>query len=338
MVALRANGLKFGLPAILAAVGVAMAGPGTSCDSSSAKSGSCGDRSASASIMTVANTAQDRAASAAPTKNIVETAQSAGTFNTLIAAARAAGLDGVLAGPGPLTVFAPTDEAFSKLPAGTVENLLKPENKNTLAEVLKYHVVSGSVKAADVVKLKGAETVGKQRVSIMVEGGKVKLDKKTTVVATDIMATNGVIHVIDSVLMPETKNIPEVAQKAGTFNTLLAAVTTAELASTLNSEGPFTVLAPTDEAFAKLPPGTVENLLRPESREQLVAVLTYHVIPGRVFSESVVNLNEAPTVNGKPLPVVVREGNVRIGRANVVAKDINAANGVIHVIDTVLIP
>lgn len=336
MAAVRASGLKFGITTLLAAVGVAIAGPGSTCDASK-KANTCDAAAASsATIMTVANTTQDRAPAA--TKNIVETAQAAGTFNTLIAAARAAGLDTVLAGPGPLTVFAPTDEAFAKLPAGTVENLLKPENKSLLAEVLKYHVVAGSVKAADVVKLNGAETVGKQRVAIKVNSGKVMLNTKTTVVATDIMASNGVIHVIDSVLMPETKRIPEVAQNAGTFNTLLAAVTTAELASTLNSDGPFTVLAPNDEAFAKLPPGTVENLLRPESRDRLVALLTYHVIPGRVFSESVVKLTEAPTVNGKTLPIVVREGNVRIGRANVIATDINAANGVIHVIDTVLIP
>jgi transforming growth factor-beta-induced protein len=327
--------MKFGISALLAAVGVAFAGPGSACDASKTAK-NCDGAQASATIMTVANTQQARTPAA--TKNIVETAQAAGTFNTLIAAASAAGLDTVLAGPGPFTVFAPTDEAFAKLPAGTVENLLKPENKDLLASILKYHVVSGTVKAADVVKLKGAETVGKQRVSIAVQSGKVMLDKKTTVVTPDIMASNGVIHVIDSVLMPETKNIPEVAQKAGTFNTLLAAVTTAELASTLNGDGPFTVLAPNDEAFAKLPPGTVENLLRPESREQLVAILTYHVIPGRVFSESVVKLTEAPTVNGKTLPIVVREGTVRIGRANVIATDINAANGVIHVIDTVLIP
>ncbi|HQU81751.1 MAG TPA: fasciclin domain-containing protein [Pyrinomonadaceae bacterium] len=136
------------------------------------------------------------------TKNIAETAASAGMFNTLLAAAKAAGLDGVLATDGPFTVFAPTDEAFAKLPAGTVENLLKPENKDMLVKVLKYHLVSGNVMAADVVKLKKAKTVQGQEVKIKVKDGKVWVDK-ANVVKTDIAASNGVIHVIDMVLMPK---------------------------------------------------------------------------------------------------------------------------------------
>lgn len=135
-------------------------------------------------------------------KDIVDTAVSAGSFKTLVAAVQAAGLVDTLKGKGPLTVFAPTDEAFAKLPAGTVESLLKPENKKKLVAILTYHVVPGRVMARDVVTLKSAKTVNGQDLSINSMNGSVMVDK-ANVSATDIMASNGVIHVIDSVVMPK---------------------------------------------------------------------------------------------------------------------------------------
>ncbi|HEY1068797.1 MAG TPA: fasciclin domain-containing protein [Pirellulales bacterium] len=134
-------------------------------------------------------------------KDIVDTAVAAGKFKTLVAAVKAADLVEVLKGEGPFTVFAPTDEAFAKLPAGTVETLLKPENKAKLVAILKYHVVPGKVTAADVVKLKEAKTVEGSTVDIKVEEGKVHIDN-ATVVKADVMTSNGVIHVIDTVIMP----------------------------------------------------------------------------------------------------------------------------------------
>jgi uncharacterized surface protein with fasciclin (FAS1) repeats len=135
-------------------------------------------------------------------QDIVDTAVGAGSFKTLAAALKAAGLVETLKGTGPFTVFAPTDEAFAKLPAGTVENLLKPENRDKLRAILTYHVVAGKVMAADVVKLKTAKTVQGSNVSISATGGKVKVDN-ANVVKTDIGASNGVIHVIDTVIMPK---------------------------------------------------------------------------------------------------------------------------------------
>lgn len=138
--------------------------------------------------------------------DIVDTAVGAGKFNTLVAAVQAAGLVDTLKGPGPFTVFAPTDEAFAKLPPGTVETLLKPENKAKLASILTYHVVPGKVLAADVVKLTKAKTVQGSEALIAVKDGKVFVDK-ATVVATDIQCSNGVIHIIDRVILPpEPKN------------------------------------------------------------------------------------------------------------------------------------
>jgi uncharacterized surface protein with fasciclin (FAS1) repeats len=287
----------------------------------------------------VKNTSDKATPAAATTasKNIVETAVAAGSFKTLVAAVQAAGLAETLSG-GNFTVFAPTDEAFAKLPAGTLEMLLKPENKAKLASILTYHVVPGKVMAADVVKLTNAGTVQGQRVDISAKGGTVTVDG-AKVVTTDIACSNGVIHVIDSVILPNDKNIVEVAASNGSFNTLVAAVKAAGLVETLSGKGPFTVLAPTDAAFAKLPAGTLENLLKPENRKALVEILTYHVVPGvAAYSDQVVKMSEVPTVLGSPVKVTVKDGKVMLGNATVAIADVETSNGVIHAIDTVLLP
>lgn len=134
------------------------------------------------------------------------------------------------------------------------------------------------------------------------------------------------------------KDIVETAAAAGQFDTLAAALGAAGLVETLKGTGPFTVFAPTDAAFAKLPPGTVDNLLKPENKDQLTAILTYHVVPGSVMAADVVKLDEAETVNGKMLDIETRDGGVTVNDAKVTATDIRASNGVIHVIDTVVIP
>lgn len=273
-------------------------------------------------------------------RDIVDTAVKAGSFKTLAAALDAAGLIETLEGKGPFTVFAPTDEAFAKLPEGTVANLLKPENKAKLVDILTYHVVAGKVMAADVVKLKSAKTVQGQEVTVKVGDGVMIND--ATVVKTDILCSNGVIHVIDRVILPaeksaESADIVDTAVKAGSFKTLVAAVQAAELESTLRGKGPFTVFAPTDEAFAKLPAGTVESLLKPENRDKLVQILTYHVVPGTFKAESVVKSDDLKTVNGKSAKISTASG-VKIDGANIVATDILCSNGVIHVIDAVILP
>jgi uncharacterized surface protein with fasciclin (FAS1) repeats len=134
------------------------------------------------------------------------------------------------------------------------------------------------------------------------------------------------------------KNIVQTAVGAGNFDTLVSLVKRAGLAKTLSGKGPFTVFAPTDAAFAKLPAGTVENLLKPENKDQLVAILTYHVVPGRVMAADVVKLKEAKTVNGKMLDIETKGDSVMVNDARVTATDIGASNGVIHVIDTVILP
>ncbi len=138
----------------------------------------------------------------------------------------------------------------------------------------------------------------------------------------------------------EQKDIVDTAVGAGSYKTLVAAVKAADLVDTLKGEGPFTVLAPTDEAFAKLPEGTVESLLKPENKDKLVAILKYHVIAGKVLAADVVKLDgqDAKTVEGSTAKVAVKDGGVTIYNAKVVKTDIECTNGVIHVIDTVILP
>ena len=270
-------------------------------------------------------------------KDIVDTAVSAGSFKTLAAALQAADLVDALKGDGPFTVFAPTDEAFAKLPAGTVESLLKPENRKQLVGVLTYHVVDGKVPAKQVVDLKGAKTLNGQRVDITVANGTVTVDK-AKVVTTDIKCSNGIIHVIDSVILPSADNIATTADKAGTFKTLLAAAKAAGLATALSGEAELTVFAPTDEAFAKLPAGTVESLLKPENKAKLAGILKYHVVTGRVYSGDAVQAKVATTLQGSTIAITLQDGKARVNDANLVATDIDASNGVIHVIDSVMLP
>jgi transforming growth factor-beta-induced protein len=283
---------------------------------------------------------------AAPAQDIVEVAVAAGNFKTLAAALEAAGLVETLKGEGPFTVFAPTDEAFAKLDKALLDDLLKPENKDTLVAILTYHVVPGKVTAADVVKLNKAKTVQGEEITIKVDGNTVMVnDAKVT--QTDIAASNGVIHVIDTVILPPTvaeklaapaQDIVEVAVAAGNFKTLAAALEAAGLVETLKGEGPFTVFAPTDEAFAKLDKKLLDDLLKPENKETLVAILTYHVVPGKVTAADVVNLPSAETVQGEEITIKVDGNTVMVNDAKVTQTDIAARNGVIHVIDTVILP
>jgi transforming growth factor-beta-induced protein len=280
-----------------------------------------------AAILATSAAAQETCAAS---KNIVQTAIAAGQFKTLVKAVEAAGLAGTLSGTGPFTVFAPTDEAFAKLPDGALEGLLK--NPEALKGVLLYHVVAGKVMAADVVKLKTAKTALGQSVQIDASNG-VRVGG-ANVVKTDIAASNGVIHVIDTVIMPKN-DILEAARAAGSFKTLLTAIEAAGLTDTLRGEGPFTVFAPTDEAFAKLPKDALEALLKDKAK--LASVLTYHVVPGKVMAADVVKLKEAKTVQGKSVKIDASNG-VKVDDAKVVKTDVPATNGVIHVIDTVIMP
>jgi uncharacterized surface protein with fasciclin (FAS1) repeats len=273
-----------------------------------------------------------------PPGTIVDIAVGDDRFETLVAALQAADLVETLQGEGPFTVFAPTDDAFAKLPEGTVAALL--EDIPTLTNILLYHVVAGNVMAADVVKLDAATTAQGGDVAITVDGDTVRIND-AQVIITDIEAANGTIHVIDTVLLPpapkaQAPTIVDIAVSDGRFETLVAALQAADLVETLQGEGPFTVFAPTDDAFAKLPEGTVAALL--EDIPTLTNILLYHVVAGNVMAADVVKLDAATTAQGGDVAITVDGDTVRINDAQVIITDIEAANGTIHVIDAVLLP
>lgn len=280
---------------------------------------------------------------------IVDVAVDAG-FSTLVTAVQAAGLVETLQSDGPFTVFAPTDDAFAALPEGVLDGLLA--DTEALSAVLTYHVVSGEVLAADVVGLNSATSVQGEDIAITVDDGGVVLNGLSNVVTTDVEASNGVIHVIDTVILPPSLSADEpmasdqepmmadiiaTATEAGSFTTLLAAVDAAGLTETLQGEGPFTVFAPTDEAFAALGEETINGLL--EDTETLSQILLYHVVSGEVLAANVVELEAATTVQGEDISIAIVDGGVVLnGTSNVVTTDILTSNGVIHVIDAVILP
>jgi uncharacterized surface protein with fasciclin (FAS1) repeats len=272
-------------------------------------------------------------------QNIVQTALAAGQFSTLASLLTKAGLVDTLSTGGPFTVFAPTDAAFAKVPKATLDTLAA--NPAQLKSVLLYHVVPGRVAAADVVKVTSAKTLEGRSVAIKVVDGSVYVDQ-AKVTTPDVTASNGVIHVIDSVLIPKAapaapaKNIVQTAIAAGQFKTLASLLTKAGLAGTLQGKGPFTVFAPTDAAFAKVPKATLAALGK--NTAKLRAVLLYHVVKGKVTAAQAMKLRSAKTLYGKPLSIRVSAGKVLVGGATVTKADVMASNGVIHVIDKVLIP
>jgi uncharacterized surface protein with fasciclin (FAS1) repeats len=275
--------------------------------------------------------------------DIVDTAVAAGSFETLVTAVKAAELVDTLKGEGPFTVFAPSDEAFKTLPQEVLDAALA-DPKGLLTDVLTYHVVAGKVMAADVVALTSATTVNGKDISIRVEGDSVILNDTVKVTQTDIECSNGVIHVIDAVLLPPSDEEPELADivdtavAAGAFETLVTAVKAAELVDTLKGEGPFTVFAPSDEAFKTLPQDVLDAALA-DPKGLLTDVLTYHVVSGKVMAADVVGLSSATTVNGKDIAIKVEGDAVFLNdTVQVVQTDIECTNGVIHVIDAVLLP
>ena len=369
-------------------------------------------------------------------KDIIDNAVTSPDHTTLVAAVQAAGLVDTLKGPGPFTVLAPTNAAFDALPDGTVETLLKPENKDQLVKILTCHVIPAKALSTDIVSMVEQDggmhevtTVGGCKLWLKTENGTVTITDENGGVANvtiaDVVQSNGVIHVIDAVLLPAadaaaaedamasddamssdamsgdamsgdamaadsmateepmaddamasdamaaddaatgpegdfpmvggaamypTSNIIENAVNSADHTTLVAAVQAADLVEALSGPGPFTVFAPTNAAFDKLPDGTVATLLEPENKDQLTKVLTAHVVAGKLSAADLVAKAKAmggrynmQTLSGDALTAVLKGSHVYIfdeagGAALVTIADVNQSNGVIHVIDDVLLP
>jgi len=280
-------------------------------------------------------------------KNIVQLAQSVPDLSTLVTALVAGQLTATLSGKGPFTVFAPTNEGFAKLPAATLAHLLDPKNIKELRSILEYHVIAGAaIFSKDLKTFQKVKTVEGAELEIAKVGGRV-LVQNTTVTKADNDASNGVVHIIDGVLIPPStqsvpspnlKNIVQLAQSVPDLSTLVSALVAGQLTTTLSSKGPFTVFAPTNEGFNKLPPATLVHLLDPANIKELQAVLEYHVLSGAVFSKDLKTFQMVKTVEGAELKIEKTGSRVVVQNATVTKADNAASNGVVHIIDGVLIP
>ena len=333
--------------------------------------------------------------------DLVDRARSAGTFDTLLAAADAAGLLETLKGPGPYTVFAPSEKAFAKLPSGTISNLLKPENKKSLAYIISYHVIEGRLTSFDIPFSRiEVPTLNGASVSLLTDGRTSTADA-AKIISDDIYADNGVIHVIDKVLLPGVyrapsvptyseapvekptvtaktqivdvpepkvvrkkftplkydlrtqgkttqkrvrrsvsgKNLVQTADAAGQFRTLLLALQIARMDKGVAKYQDYTVFAPTDQAFENIPRRTLDFLLNPRNRSTLVNLLAHHIVDGKLTSDRIRNgRTKLKSLNPRyPLIINKRNGRVTVNNATVIQADVGANNGVIHVIDRVLL-
>jgi len=265
--------------------------------------------------------------------SIVQIASADSRFSTLVAAVKAAGLVDTLKGAGPFTVFAPTDAAFAKLGTATINSLLA--NPAQLKSVLLYHVASGKLYSNNIAASPFISMLSGGQALVTVRNNQGYLNQ-ARFVSTDILASNGIIHVIDAVLLPPSRDIVDTAVSAGQFNTLVAAAKAAGLVDALKGPGPYTVFAPTDAAFAKLGTATINSLLA--NPDKLKSILLYHVVPGKVYSFQVPFGSSATTLNGASVQFSIKNGQPYVDDARIVTTDIQTTNGVIHVIDTVILP
>ena len=269
-------------------------------------------------------------------ENIPANAAGTGIHDSLVAALDRADLIDTLSGDGPFTVFAPTDDAFTA--AGIdLDSFNTDDEIATLVDILTYHVLAGAVNSTQVTDGMSATMLNGDEVTFSVTDGTVMIGDATVTIA-DVTASNGIIHVIDMVLMPPSDlvDIPTVAQGTGIHDSLVAAVIQAELLTTLQGEGPFTVFAPTDDAFAAAGID-LTALDNDEGKATLTDILLYHVVSGSVASSALTNGMTATAVNGDDLTFTVGEG-VMVNDANVILADVEASNGLVHVIDKVLMP
>lgn len=277
----------------------------------------------------------------AQSKNIVETASSDNQFSILVSALQKADLVSALQGPGPFTVFAPTNDAFNELFSQLGVTGIEELSAETLTPILLNHVVSGSVKAADITT--GYATTlnttapGNNAVKIYISKGSSVMVDGSKVTTADVIASNGVIHVIDKVILPAT--VVNHAINNPNFSILVEAVVKAGLVDALNAAGPFTVFAPTNDAFNALFNTLGVSGISDLTAEQLTPILLYHVVSGNVVAAQVSTGNVPTLKEGSDISIVASTMGVKLNdNSNVIATDVQGTNGVIHAIDAVILP
>ena len=270
-------------------------------------------------------------------QTIFQVIENSDTHNTLEAAIVAAGLDETLSNDGPFTVFAPTDDVFSVIPAGVLETLLA-DPTGQLTQILLNHVVSGTTMSTDLSDGMMITTLQGSEVLVTISEGNVMIGN-AMVTTADIVADNGVVHVIDAILMPEieSNSVFDIIANSEAHNTLETVILAAGLDETLSSDGPYTVFAPTDDVFSLIPTDVIETLLT-DPTGQLTQILLNHVVSGTAMSTDLSDGMMITTLQGSEVLVTINEGNIMIGNAIVIIADLVADNGVVHVIDAILMP
>jgi transforming growth factor-beta-induced protein len=297
-------------------------------------------------VATVKSSAACSKPPAAPV-DIVALASNDPSLSTLVGAIQAAGLVSTLRGAGPFTVLAPTNDAFAKLPANIRDYMVRPANIDKLQAVLKYHVISGQVNSSQLRDHTHASSVQGSALDVFVpsvayDAGTVYFDW-AQVTQADLLATNGVVHKIDEVILPPNFELPPnlatLVQSKSELSTLVQLLVAADLLSSLGETfGPLTVFAPTNAAFAKLPPAVINALQLPANKALLTSVIAYHVLPMLAKSTALSDRLQPTTVQGGKVTVYLEYGSAFINYAQVVAVDAEALNGVVHEIDNVLMP
>ena len=280
-----------------------------------------------------------------------------GRYNTLVNALRASGVAEKLSRKGPFTVFAPTDQAFQRLPSEILGKLLLPENASTLEKVLKYHVLGGLMPTASINE-GDQDTLEGKKVHFAYTNGEATINGVGLV--SELSASNGIIHGIDFVLVPpgvdlnslkgsvastQPTAIPSIGvpilktlEEQGNFTTLLSAIDSAGLREQLAGAGPFTLFAPTDQAFQRLPGDTLRKLLLPGNRDALVTILRHHVIAKRVNGRDLKDQGDLAMLDGSTAKIGIVQGRISVEDATMTFADREATTGVIHTIDSVLRP
>jgi transforming growth factor-beta-induced protein len=308
-------------------------------------------------VAAVASSAPAGTSGPTASKTVVGVASGDKRFSTLVTLVKQAGLVKTLSGKGPFTVFAPTNAAFAKLKRTAPDTFAAvTSDKALLAKVLTYHVLAKRVPSTAAVaaakKRAAVKTVQGERIKLSIRAGKLTLNGNSKVIAADVKASNGVIHAIDTVIVPPsllappapTKSIVELAVGNPQFSTLVSLVQKANLVQVLSGPGPFTVFAPTNEAFDKLKaaaPATYDAVVNDPTL--LTKVLTYHALAGSVKSDQAIagarQNGSVNSVQGEPIKLSLAAGKLTLnGTSTVITADVLATNGVIHAIDTVLVP
>ena len=280
-----------------------------------------------------------------------------GRYSTFVSAIESSGVAEKLSQKGPFTVFAPTDQAFQKLPTEVVAKLLLPENSSTLEKVLKYHVLGGLVATGTINEGDKDSLEGKKLHFTFVDG---EITVNGAPFVSELTASNGIVHGLDFVLVPPevdlgslggtivttaTTEAPVVGvpilqslEDQGTFTTLLSAIEKAGLKEQLSGEGPFTVFAPTDDAFNRLPGGVTDKLLLPQNKAALVTFLTHHVIADRVNGRDLKDKQDLKMLDGTTVKVGIDQGKITLDDATMTFADQESSNGVVHIINAALRP